>query len=154
MELTEDILKTLARAVRMLGEQNVLDTLNGLAQTREDTPEVLTIIGNSGMHPIPADFLHGELYIASQGSLDLSTHDAIQEAFTSVLIRLAAKLSERTWKRIYFVPTGPTTLSLQIKLLVYHITRMSTVDLFYSKGDYFEVDLDYRTYLASTESGK
>ena len=73
-------------------------------------------------------------------------------SYTLVLNRLAEKLFERSWKRIYLVPTGPTTLILQIKLLVYHITRISTVDLFYSKGDYFEIELDYRSYLNSKKT--
>ena len=77
----------------------------------------------------------------------MSQADAINDLYILLLRPLAEKLREKAWKKIYLVPTGPTTLALQIKLLVYHITRISTIDLLYEKGRYYEINLDYRSYL-------
>jgi hypothetical protein len=144
---SEALQEALLRAVQKKGVDAIRAVLLSLGADAEDSMPCLTIIGNAGMHAIPANFVHGELYNVTQGTLDLSKAQSISEFYISVLRPLADKLRERPWKRIYFVPTGPTTLALQIKLLVYNVTRISTVDLFYSKGDYYEINLDYRSYL-------
>jgi hypothetical protein len=147
MQPSEDLTRALSRAIVFAGETRVIDALLALARGSVRPSEELTIIGNTGMHTIPEGFIHGDRYAVSHGNLDLSSLDAIRQGYASVLRLLADKLRERTWKKIYLVPAGPTTLILQIKLLVYHITRLSTVDLYYSGGQYFELDLDYRDYL-------
>ncbi|MCI5207388.1 MAG: hypothetical protein D3910_01015, partial [Candidatus Electrothrix sp. ATG2] len=83
----------------------------------------------------------------TSGSLELSTKEDIQIEYRKALVRLIKKLKEKPWRKVYLVPTGPTTLVLQIKVVVYNILRLSTVDLFYSKGLYFELDMDYREIL-------
>lgn len=107
----------------------------------------LTIIGNEGIHSIPAEFIHGEVYVASRGSLNFSSKKTIENEYETILRDLFSKLNERSWGKIYFVPTGHTTLALQIKQLVYHVLRQSTVDLFYSNGRYIELEFDYRKIL-------
>src|SRR5258708_36578452 len=151
MPASQALVDAVSHAVAMLGEKEVVDTLNTLVDTHSKSRDVLTIIGNAEMHTIPEAYIHGEIYTVSSGNLDLSSLEAIHKEYISVLRLLAEKLRERAWKQIYFIPTGPTTLTLQIKLLAYHITRLSTVDLFYSRGTYFELDLDYRTYLDHNE---
>ena len=136
----------LAEAVQNHGENAVRNVLAELA-AKQDGSRILTIVGNSGMHVIPEALIRGELYTATHGTLDLSKGTSLAEIYIAILRPLADKLREKTWEKIYFIPTGPTTLSLQIKLLVYHITRISTVDLYYERGSYIEVDLDYRSYL-------
>lgn len=112
----------------------------------------LTIIGNAGTHVIPPEHLHGQVYEVTIGNLDLSSKEIIVSEYGSALSKLLEKLKERNWKRVYFVPTGHTTLVLQIKLLVYHVLRISTTDLFYNKGDYIELDFDYRQLLSNESS--
>ncbi len=148
MAVSRDLTDLIELAVHREGEQRVLEAVSALLHA--DIPDLadLTIVGNEGMHNVPEKFLHGEHYIASRGNLDLSSCSAVESTYADVLTSLAAKLRERTWRKVYLIPTGPTTLVLQIKLLVYHITRLSTIDLFYSRGDYCEVNLDYRRYLA------
>jgi len=147
MEVSEELTGAVFQAVQLAGEQRVLELLKMLLEASLLKNDELTILGNEGMHNVPASFLHGEQYIASSGNLDLSSPDALRRTYVHILTSLASKLRERTWRKIYLIPTGPTTLVLQIKLLVYHITRLSTVDLFYSRGEYCEVELDYRGYL-------
>ena len=148
MALSNELTEIVLRAIKAAGEQEVAHTLAALTQKASSEYDELTIVGNEGMHSIPDTFVHGEKYVATSGNLDLSSCEAIERAYIRALISLAQKLRERTWKKVYFIPTGPTTLGLQIKLLVYHITRLSTIDLFYSRGDYHEIALDYRSYLA------
>lgn len=113
----------------------------------EKNNKILTIIGNEGLHPIPDEYLHGEIYNASSGSLNFDTDENILSEYKLVLKDLGEKLKEKNWEKVYFIPTGQTTLTLQIKLFVYHILRLSTIDLFYSKGRYMEIDIDYRSII-------
>jgi hypothetical protein len=138
--------RALNEALAAAGENQVIAALAKLSADREEHFE-LTIIANSGIHTIPERFIHGEKYIASKGSLDLASREATETTYVRALRSLAAKLNEHPWKKVYLIPTGPATLAMQIKLLVYHVTRLATIDLFYADGDYFELDLHYRTYL-------
>jgi hypothetical protein len=130
------------------------DELNKLLTSRLTEDSVLTIIGNEGVHSVPPQYLHGEIYVASRGNLDLSNEESIRREYKKVLEELFVKLNERSWKQVYLVPTGHTTLALQIKQLVYHVLRQSTVDLFYSKGNYIELDLDYRELVSEAAHNK
>lgn len=151
MPSTETLEALLVRAKALLGERGLIEALSSLMNPGVSPSEELTIVSNAGMHNIPSAYVHGELYVASDGNLELSSQENISETYASVLQRLAAKLREKAWKKIYLIPTGPTTLALQIKLLVYHVTRLSTIDLFYSRGEYFEIGMDYRTYLGLSQ---
>jgi len=147
MRGTDELITLLTQAVERQGEDAVRDALSALIDKEVRMARTLTILGNQGVHAIPEEHIHGELYVATQGTLDLSHCDSIKEVYVPILRSLADKLRSKNWEKIYFIPTGPTTLALQIKLLVYHITRMSTIDLFYLRGNYTEIDLDYRRYL-------
>ncbi len=144
---SEELQEALTRALQKSGRKAVKDALLALEIGADDDATYLTIVGNGGMHAIPESCIHGELYTVTRGTLDMSQADAINDLYILLLRPLAEKLREKAWKKIYLVPTGPTTLALQIKLLVYHITRISTIDLLYEKGRYYEINLDYRSYL-------
>ncbi len=105
---------------------------------------VLTIIANLGSHKIPEKYLRGEIFLASKGNLDLSSRVRIESQFIQVLRKLNAKLLEKSWTKIYLIPTGHPTLSLQLKAAVYRITRMNTTDVFYLNGRYFDLEIDLR----------
>jgi hypothetical protein len=151
MTTNNELTDALVLAIEKRGENAVREALLRLTEDETKYTRTLTILGNSGIHPIPETIIHGELYTATRGTLDLSKCGSLEELYASILRPLADKLREKAWQRIYFIPTGPTTLVLQIKLLVYHITRISTIDLFYLRGNYTEIDLDYRSYLGESE---
>ena len=130
--------------IKTYGEDELAEYLINRLSPGDDT---LTIIGNAGLHTIPKQYLHGDIYEVSAGNLNLATKESTLNEYRRVLIPLAEKLQEKSWKKVYLIPTGHTTLVLQIKLLVYHILRISTIDLFYSKGSYFELEIDYRHML-------
>ena len=131
------------------GEEELVSYLNGRLLESEF---VLTLVGNEGTHKIPQKFLHGEVFSVTSGSLELGTKEDVQIEYKKALALLIRKLKEKPWRKVYFIPTGPTTLVLQIKVIVYNILRISTVDLFYSKGQYFEIEMDYRKILENEKN--
>ncbi len=123
------------------------EKLNNYLKSHINEDNVLTIVGHSGFHAIPNEYIHGEVYIVTSGNINLTSKENTLKEYKKALSGLVKKLKEKNWKKIYFVPTGHTTLILQIKLIVYNILRISTIDLFYSKGNYFELYIDYRELL-------
>jgi hypothetical protein len=112
----------------------------------------LTIIANEGTHHLPEAFRRGMIYSASKGNLDFSSADKVREQFEGILSQLASLLKSRTWSRIYLVPFGHATLSMQIKLLVYRVTRLETIDIFYDgKGGYSDLQLELRPVILDSE---
>ena len=85
--------------------------------------------GNSGVQYLADEYLQGEVFICSEGSLDISTADFVHAEFRRVLMRAARKLNSREWTRVYIVPFGPTKLSMQLKLLVHRICGIGSTDL-------------------------
>jgi hypothetical protein len=84
------------------------------------------------------------VYCASHGNWDASSQQALLAEFRRILGELGRKLNERVWRQIYLIPTGHPALSVQIKLFVYRVARMNTIDLFYQSGRYFEIDINHR----------
>jgi hypothetical protein len=109
-----------------------------------ESPVVLTIVANAGVHEIPRDYLRGEVFEASRGDWNASTEEALLLELKAILSRLANKLRSGRWERVYLIPTGHPVLSLQIKTMVYRLLRLNTIDLYYKGGTYIEVNLDHR----------
>ncbi len=123
------------KAVALLKQEIARDRLGG----------VLTIICNEGVHHLPENLKRGEIYIASTGNLDFSSVDKVKKQYEQIIIDLSAKLKATQWKAIYLVPFGHSTLCMQLKLLVFRITRLETIDLFYDgKGNYFDLRISQR----------
>jgi hypothetical protein len=123
MNISSELAGLVTQAVKTRGLDTVRKALTVLVAEDRASERVLTILGNEGIHNVPEEQIHGELYVATKGTLDLSQHDSVEDLYVSILRPLAKKLHEKSWQKVYLIPTGPTTLVLQIKLLVYHITR-------------------------------
>jgi hypothetical protein len=105
----------------------------------------LTIVCNAGIHVLAARYRRGEVFAASEGSLDFSNAKSIKAEYQRILARTARKLKERPWHRVYIVPFGPTTLAMQVKLLVYRITGMESVDVAHLGGSArVDIQIDLR----------
>ncbi|TGN17908.1 hypothetical protein [Leptospira idonii] len=128
--------------INIFGENKLVELLT--EKIKENEGEILTIIANKTHHFTPTEYLHGDIFIASEGNLDFSSKDSIILTYKTILKGVLNKLKEKSWKKIYLIPSGHSTLSLQIKALVYHTVRLETIDLFYSKGIYHEIDIYYR----------
>lgn len=142
MTIDEETTNLVLATIKNIGLDRTLKLLKETASTAED--KTLTIIANSNAHHIPNQYLRGEVYIASEGSIDFSSIDSIELQYINIVGKLKKKLMSRTWSKIYLIPTGHPTLSMQIKSAVYRITRLDTTDLFYSNGEYFDISINWR----------
>lgn len=144
--------KILARAIAELGERRVCEELERILDTSNlSSADVLTIVVNVGVHHLPKNIQRGEVYIASEGSLDFSSKESAHDEFLNVLQRVASKLKQKNWKKIYLVPFGPAHLSMLVKLLVYRVTHIETVDVFHMGGGVYE-DMDVSLRLIAVEA--
>jgi hypothetical protein len=117
------------RFIEKFGTARVLDKLQELEV--ENASDVLTIIANAGSHHAPDSIKRGFVYEASRGNLDFGSADSVHEEYERILRGVVSVLKERAWKKIYLIPFGHTTLALQIKMVVYRVTGIDTVDWFY-----------------------
>ncbi len=136
--------ETLQEIVRRQGRDFVISEISKL----KNDANVLTIVSNVGLHPVPEDFVFGELYIASHGNLNFSTVSTVNLEINKVIQTLHAKLIEKNWSEIYLIPFGHSVLSMAIKLAVYRTLRIETNDIFYfGNGDYGVIRRDTRAAL-------
>ncbi len=142
--IDQKLRKIVEECIQVRGRAAVENTLSSLLEGSRSSRNTLTIIANSGVHPIAEDFLKGEVYSASHGNFDVSSKQVIELEFHRILTALGRKLGERSWNEIYLIPTGHPALSAQIKLFVYRILRINTIDLFYTNGKYYELNIDHR----------
>lgn len=114
---------------------------------------ILTIIANAGVHPYHSLHQRGEVFVASHGNLDFSSKETSTAEIESALLKVAKKLKEKRWNKIYLVPFGPAPLSLQIKSLVYKVLDIETTDVLHAGGGiHFDIELDPRKVAIHAES--
>jgi hypothetical protein len=112
---------------------------------------VLTIITNFGTHPPPSEHLHGEIFSASEGILDFSSIDSVNLILDEINRKLLKKLKEKRWEKIYLIPFGHTVVNMSIKLTVFRVLWMDTIDVFYfGNNKYGEVMRDSRVSATNT----
>ncbi len=139
-------------ASKEIGEEELVNELKKLVSSKSDiNGDTLTIIVNTGVHHLPTKLLRGQVFKASEGALDFSNQQSIEQEFARVIRNVAIKLKEQEWKKIYLVPFGPVNLSMLIKLLVYRVIHIETVDIFYIGGDYWEIDMQLRPLIVDAK---
>ena len=111
----------------------------------------LTTVSDKGIHHLPDIYKRGELYYAAE-CLDFRELSSVENKYREVLLNLAEKLKSKPWKRIYLVPFGHNTLCMQIKLLVFRVTRLETIDLFYNNGNYIDLSIYQRDIILNKKS--
>src|SRR5258707_15166277 len=114
--------------IRKIGEERALKIIQRAVHDNASAESMLTIVANQGSHHLPDMYLRGMVYVASIGNLDFSSMERVHEQYNEILSRLASVLKSKPWTRIYLIPFGHSTLAMQIKLLVYRITRIETVE--------------------------
>ncbi|MEO6608807.1 MAG: hypothetical protein ABIN69_10095 [Aestuariivirga sp.] len=145
----ENLEEELAFLVEQYGLAEVIKSL-GSHQIKKSNENVLTIVCNKGLHPLPSTILNGEIFVASEGNLDFSSIESTQKVFEEILARTADKVRSKNWDRVYIVPFGHVTLSMQIKLLCYRILGTDTIDWFYLNAlGYFPLELRLRELITS-----
>ena len=124
-----------------------------LADSNSEDEDTLTIVSNAGIHPIPEDYIRGEIYIASTGNLDFSSIETVQIEYDNIIRQLHLKLLEKNWREVYLFPFGHSTLCMAIKLAVFRTLRIETVDIFYfGNGRYDFLRRNTRDTIASSRS--
>ncbi len=133
--------EVIERYIEKYGEESLARKLD--AENNEKN--VLTIIANAGVHPYHELHKRGDIFVASQGNLDFSSAESSTAEIERVLSKVARKLKEKRWDKVYLVPFGPAPLSLQIKSLVYKVLDIETVDVLHAgSGVHFDIELDPR----------
>lgn len=134
-------LKAIEKFIRKYGEDKLVDLV-----THHDEENVLTIIANAGVHPYHALHKRGEIFVASEGSLDFSSKESAVAEIEEVLVQVAKKLKEKRWSRVYLVPFGPAPLSLQIKSIVHKVLDIETIDVLHlGNGAHVDICLNPRS---------
>lgn len=133
-----NILHELIRRNGISFVQNEIQALNELGNE-------LTIISNVGLHPIPHEYVRGEVFIASEGNLDFSSVVSVNAELDKIVNRLKEVLFAKRWSSIYLLPFGHSCISLTIKMTVFRLLRIETIDIFYfGHGKYGYLDRDSR----------
>lgn len=151
----QDVITALEAALSTAGRDKVLQTLSALAEIESQESNILTIIMNEGVHYLPDEYKRGEVFVASQGSFDLSSHESVHEEFWQVLRATARKLKSRAWKRVYIVPFGPTPLSMQVKLLVYRVCGIESIEVMQVSGGLrLDVSIPLRELIVKSDAAR
>ncbi len=150
--MTDNDLDALVRAATAaVGRERVFEELSALAN-RGNHRDTLTVVANAGVHTIPPQYLRGEVYEVSRGNWTGSDQAEVTQELIRLLSGLARKLRAHPWQTVYLVPTGHPILTINVKLLVYRLLRLNTIDLYYREGIYLEIQLDHRRISLDLES--
>lgn len=142
MSIPERDRKKLSLLLDMYGRDAIEAEINSV---ETDTATELTIVANAGLHPIPAAFTFGQLYIASEGNLDFSSIKSVDKEIDKILKNLKVILKSRRWRKIYLIPFGHSVISMNIKMAVFRTLRIETSDIFYfGEGQYGILEKDTR----------
>lgn len=143
----------LADLIRRLGEEKACDILREHLEREERGDEnVLTIVVNKGVHHLPEKNLRGTVFYASEGNLDFSSARSVEEEFDRILEDVTRILKEKNWKQVFVLPFGPCALSMQVKLLVYRITRIESIEIFHlGEGEYMDLEINQRHIIVGAE---
>ena len=139
--------------IEQVGEEQARAILERhLELEKYERGDTLTIVVNKGVHHLPEEKLRGTVFYASEGNLDFSSTGSVHEEFERVLGNVTRILKCKRWKQVFILPFGPCALSMQIKLLVYRITRIESIELFYlGEGEYMDLEVTQRNIIVGTE---
>ena len=116
---------------------------------------VCTILINDGLHYFPKTLFVGECFVFYSGGLDLSSEQALEKEMAVSLVKLQNFLRKRKWERIYTIISGHAAACMQVKLAVYRITHIETIDwVFDGAGNYLKLELPLRQILTDASRNK
>lgn len=134
--------------VRLHGANAVLSAARRVEQL-DDALNVCTILVNVGVHSMPEYLLNGEVYVFYEGSVDLSSEKNLKEFTDQKILSLREFLRTKKWNQIYIVISGHAAMCMQVKLAVYRITHIETVDwVFDGAGRYLKLEVPMRKLLS------
>ena len=128
MPMPREIDLQIASLVERYGLSAVSDAVR-ISSNRDE--EVLTIVSNKGLHEAPAEYLHGEIFYATEGPIECEDVNCVNDYLDELTTRLKAKLLEKRWKKVNLIPFGHIVLNMTIKMIVFRSLWIETNDLFY-----------------------
>lgn len=133
---------------RLLKSYGPVELTEQIARRSEALSNELTIVANAGLHPLPKEWIFGDLFVASEGNLNFSDANSVKSEIKIILEKLNLKLKEKRWNKIYLIPFGHSVISMNIKIAIYRALRIETTDLFYfGDGRYDVIDVDTRSIM-------
>ena len=134
--------------VKRYGKERVLRELER-SLWNMSKPDTCTILINEGLHNFPNHLFVGEKYVFYRGSIDLSSEKNLESMLRERIDELKSFLRKRKWKQIFIVVSGHAAVCMQVKLAVYRVTHIETVDwVFDGAGNYLRLELPLRELLS------
>ena len=135
-----------------LVERHGIDLVKKAIKKLEKSPRrELTVIVNSGMHSIPEDVIRGDVFVFSEGQVDL-TGDGIDRVLDALIKRAHSFLSGGNWNKVYIIPSGHPLLVVVATLVTFRSTRIDPVIVAYlGSENYVDFDSNIRERIFSKE---
>lgn len=150
MSKPESLKGGLERMIAEYGELAVEAELKLLKSSGAHNVSECTILVNRGLHSFPEEILRGDVFVVYEGSLDLSSASVLTAFAGERLVALRNFLLSKKWQRASIVISGHAALCMQVKLAVYRITHIETVDwVFDGRGNYIPLQIPLRNILSS-----
>lgn len=111
--------------------------------------DVCTIVVNSGIHRFPDHVLVGEVFVFSQGNIDMESAEAISLEIQSHSRRLVQFLTSKRWRDVRILISGHAILCMFVKIVVHKITGIDTIDIVFNQGSYIDVHVPIRELITS-----
>lgn len=145
--LKATIMQLVAKFISIYGEHELEKCLQEKIEGHPN--DTLTVICNIGVHAIPRSVVRGEAYVFSRGHVNLSTAQSINDEMHLLLEKLAEKLKEKNWRKIFIVPSGHPLFYAHAKYMIYRVTRIEATDVVYvGDGRYLDVEISHRPIIA------
>ena len=108
-----------------------------------DVEKSLTVVVNFGMHALPESIMRGDAFFFSEGNLNLSK-EGVGLTITDLTKRAVKHLRKKIWNKIYIIPSGHPLLVSLCTLVIYRVTRISPIIVYYMDGEYIDAPVDIR----------
>lgn len=138
--------RTIAKFVEVFSEEELVKLLRSKLVEQGG---VLTIIADQSLHKIPDDLVFGDVYVFSSGNLEAGSDEVVKRELVQRLKALHHFLKSKRWRAVRLIFTGHALLAAHIKLTVYRVLHLDTIDIgYFGKDGYREVSIDFRRDIA------
>ena len=127
---------------KLVETHGLADVKAAIKRVEVRSPKELTVVVNSGMHSIPVDVLRGEVFLFSDGQVDLTIENA-EKSLDDLIKRAHAFLSQRNWNKVFLIPSGHPLLVVAATLVTFRATRVDPVVVAYLGSEGY-IDFDSR----------
>lgn len=144
----------LQEAARQAGvdEAMLARLLTVLSDTQPQT-RALTIVCNTGIHPIPETLLPGRVVVATEGNVADETPEALEQTVAGACKKIAAIIKgDGPFAEIYLVPSGYGVLLQKLAETIFQITGQPATTLHFDRrtNQYWPIRLDLRALISQT----